>query len=83
MVGGNIVEYGHIVRFLMGVVDDIVGHFLGIDNLSVKFPLIAGHTTVEIHEILGQGTSFIKTGKLNHPTCYNFILLNAKYLLLL
>ena len=83
VVGGDVVEDGHVVRFLMDVVDDVVGHFLGIDNLGVELPLIAGHAAVEIHEVLGQGASFIKTSKLDHPARDNFILLNAKYLLLL
>ena len=83
VVGGDVVEDGEVVGLLMRVVGDVLGHFLGVDNLGVKFPLIAGHTTVEIHEVLGEGASFIKTGKLDHPARYNFILLNTKYLLLL
>ena len=52
----------------MGIGDNVIGHFRGIDDLSVEFPLIGRNSAIEIHEILGESASFIKTGELNHPT---------------
>ena len=66
----------------MNIIDDIVGHLLIINNLSMKLPLITGHRTVKIHKIFSKGTRFVKTCKLYHPTSYHLILLYAKYLLL-
>ena len=37
----------------MDVVDDVLCHLLIVDDLCVKFGLIAGNGTVEIHVILG------------------------------
>ena len=62
----------------MYVVDNVVGHLLVIDNLRMKFTLIAGNSTIKIHEILSESASFVKACKLDDSTCDNFILLNAK-----
>ena len=78
MVGGHIVEDGRVVWFLVDVVDDIVGHLLVVDNLCMKFALIAGNSTIKIHKILGESASFVKTCKLDDTTGDNFILLNTK-----
>ena len=83
MISGHIVQNGQIVRFLMVIVDDVVGHFLIIDDLSMKLSLVARNHTIKVHEILSQSASLVKTSKLYHATSNNLILLDTENLLFL
>jgi hypothetical protein len=78
MVSCHIVEKWEIVRFVVGILDSVLSHFLGVDDLRVKLCLVGRYGTVKIHKIFCERAGLIEAGKLDHPTRNDLILLNTK-----
>ena len=78
MVSGHIAEDRDVVWLVVEVADHIVPHLLIVDYLSVKLGLVSWHCAIEIHEILGQSASLVKTCEIDHATSNHLILLDTE-----
>ena len=64
------------------MLDHVLSHFGGIDDLCVELPRIGWHYAIEIHVIFSQSACFVEAGKLYDSACDHFVLRNTEYLFL-
>lgn len=83
VIGSYIVQDRQIVRFVLDVLDHILGHLISVDNLSVELGVVGRHHAIEVHIILGEGTCLIKAAELDGSSRDNFALVDTEDLLLL
>lgn len=83
VIGCHVVKDWQVVRLFIDVIDHVLSHFLGIDDLSVKLAIPGGHGAVEVHEVLSEGASLVEASEFNHSSSNHLILRDAENRLLL